>query len=221
MAKKQSQTAEHKTRHQVTVGRLVDHGIETYKPHKAPIVLMWREYRNGYNLSQSDNADVWTQDNGSVHEDWKRYGRNVIRQMAHRYKLTIVPVNSRVRQYLKHGGTPDCDDRCRTSEWYKSCLPSSSHKCLGFIAFPPRTQEDHPAILAAKAKGKQFAGSVVENYIVGVDTANGHGTLSDQAREEIYHDLGTRIRHVMEDKHPLFKNLSSNGGNQAPETPPA
>lgn len=207
-----------KTPKAITILKIVDHIIETYSPHRGPCLLMWRETMNSFNLKQSENFPAWTRDDKSVHEHWKRYGPGVVAELKHRYRMTIVKVNGRARKYLKHGGTPDRDDRCRIDAYYKSCLPSAANMVLGFVAFPRDTQLDHPLIIASLDQRGKTSATGLENSVVAIDAANDLGNLSGQARQEIHGHVASIVRRAIEERHPLFPRAVE---ENSPATPRA
>lgn len=200
-----------KTPKTITILKIVDHIIETYSPHRGPCLLMWRETMNSFNLKQSENFPAWTRDDRTVHEHWKRYGLGVVAELRHRYRMTIVKVNGHARKYLKHGGTPDRDDRCRTDAYYRSCLPSAANMVLGFVAFPRDTQQDHPLIVASLDRRGKTAATGLENAVIAVDTAADLGNLSGTARGEIREHVNGVVHRAIEEKLPLFPRKAIEG----------
>jgi hypothetical protein len=200
MTKKQSP----KTPKTVTILKIVDHIIEVYKPLKAPILLMWRETINGFNLSLSENSPVWSRDDGSVHEHWKRFGPGVVRELDHKYHLTVVKVSRSIRKRLDHGQTPDRDDKRRTDEWYRGCLPGPNAEVMGIVLFPKGQQEDHPLVFYDRDRREKMQANGFENSVKSTERAKDCGTLSDDAVNEIHGHVIPVVKRALEDKYPLF-----------------
>src|SRR5208337_446321 len=117
-------------RKQLIVAQIADHITGAYKPHEKPIILMWRETMNGFNLSLNPDYPVWCRDDQSVHKHWKQWGQDVVSILREQHKLTAVNVSRVIRERRDHGDPPDRDKR-RTDAWYRSCLSSAFHMTFG------------------------------------------------------------------------------------------
>jgi hypothetical protein len=193
-----------KTQKQLLIAQIADHIMTEYKPKTGPVVLMWREVMNGFHLKLNSDFPTWTRDDKRVHTDWKRNGPDVVRILRH-YGLTVVKVNSKIRDLVKHGSPPDRGGK-RTDARYRDCLPSSAHMVLGIVVFPRDTQTDHPLILKSNERRCRAMTSGLTNAIGEVRTANDLGVLSSEAQAEIIGDSQKIVRRAFDDnRYPLLE----------------
>lgn len=203
MAENLSQTVARKVQKHDTVKAITDHIIEQYKPQDVPIVLMWKETMNGFNLKLNEKSPVWNRDDRGVHEHWKRYGSGVVKALQER-KLTVVKVNRNIRDLVKHGTEPKRSGK-RTDERYCLCLPSPSNMTLGIVVFPRGAHQDHPLIVASRDHRAKAAANGVINAVDSVRAANDLGNLSEGKRDEITVTTRSTIdKKFNEVKYPLF-----------------
>jgi hypothetical protein len=165
---------------------------------------MWRELVNNFNLALSANVPVWTRDDKSVHQHFKRFGDDVVRLLRRQHELSVFKVNANVRKYLKHGDAPSQDNRRRTADFYRSCIPSPSAKTFGIVIFPRDTDVDHPLIVASLGRRGKITANSLETAVANVDTANDLGNLSWTKRQEIRGQVNDVVGRALKEKHPLF-----------------
>jgi hypothetical protein len=204
VADSNSQTARKGPR-QNEIERYADHIIETYKPFDAPILLMWREIHNSFHLSLNADYPTWVREDERVHKEWKRCGPEIIKILKRR--STIVKVNRRIRDHVKHGHAPDRSGK-RTDEFYRGCIPSSIWPAFGMVIFPRGAQQDHPLILESRKRRASGAATGLTNAIDGVRAANDLGNLSDPIRDEIISETEERtVKAFRDDRYPLLKDI--------------
>lgn len=183
------------------IDRYADHIIETYKPFDAPIVLMWREIHNGFHLLLNPESPTWLRDDARVHEEWKRCGPGIVK--IFRRRATVVPVNRRIRDQVKHGQAPDRSGK-RTDEFYRGCIPSSSAPTFGMVIFPRDTQEDHPLILKSRESRAKCAATGLTNAMDVVRDTNDLGNMSDPETDRIISIAKEKTIEAFRDRYPLF-----------------
>lgn len=208
------------TRKAMTILKVVDHIIEIYKPQDGMIVLMWRETINGFHGKQSEGLPLWDRDSKAVHEHWKIYGPGVIHELRGKYRLTVVTINSNIREHLKHAEKPHFLGKVRTDQWYRSCVSGPNRLTMGIALFPRDTSSDHPLVVEYLKKRSKSASTGFENAVVAVNTANDLENLTDDSRDEIKGNMRTVAERAIEDKYPLFPNRRVEGDKQPALNPP-
>ncbi len=195
------------------VASIVDHIIETYRPHEIPVVLMWKEIYNSHVTKNFPGARTYSRSNSIVEAHWKMYSTEVMRELESRYGLTIVKVNDRVRKVAQHGKEPKRVNKNQNDAAYKACIPCSGNKAMGFVSFPKNTLMDHPLIKETMILGSKGASTFALNNKLKLDKANGRGTLSDECREEIMNEIVIpKVMKVIEDKRSVNQlDLDQNG----------
>ncbi len=213
MARKRSATGggkKSRTPKMVTVLAIVEYIIETYKPHdlKEQVVLMWREMINGYHLSLSSDHPIWGRDDGITHAHWKRFGPSVVKVLERDYKLTVVKVNSLIRDLAKHGGPADRTGR-RTDKAYRKCIPVAGQFIRGIVLSAKGVQEDHPLTLESlDSRGRRLV-TTSKNTINAIDAAVDYKVISDGEHKKIRGCVERGAREAFGDKYPLFSGLEA------------
>ena len=187
-----------------TARQLAEYIIMTFKPHERPVVIMWREVMNGFNLkSNPEFTGILKADNRYTHESWLQYGPKVVVILESKYKITVVKVGNLIRKVADHGHYPGVSKRY-TPERYKKCLCGPHAPTFGLVCFPKGSDIDHPLVVEAAERRCKSGTSHLKNSKFALDKANDYKVMSNHIHDTIERNMVPPIKAAFMDKYPLF-----------------
>ena len=114
-----------------------------------------------------------------------------------RYRTNVVKASSALGRLVKHGESPDRDDKVRTDAAYKKCLPASRHASW-VVAFATGQHADHPLITKKLATRIATTQTWAKNTVLMAADAHSNGNLSVAAKNSVVASIADSARKAIE-----------------------